>query len=49
MPESKKQVRLAYAVVAGKSDAMPQKVAREIISKYENMSDERRKKLPTKK
>jgi hypothetical protein len=30
MPESRAQVKLAYAVLGGKSDAMPKKVAREI-------------------
>jgi hypothetical protein len=32
MPESKKQLRAAYAVVEGKSKIMPKKVAREMIA-----------------
>ena len=33
MPESRSQVRLAGAVVSGKSDAMPHSVAQEILDK----------------
>lgn len=38
MPHSKAQVRLAHAVMEGKSHAMPKSVAQEMISKMHGKS-----------
>lgn len=48
MPTSKAQVRLAYAVLEGKSDAMPKGVAKEMIAKWEGMNKKERKHLKEK-